>query len=934
MFKFQDASLSFDERVKALLEELTLDEKLGLIVRRQGGIPRLGISAMKMGSEAARGLVCRSESSDETQFGEAPSTVFPEPFGLAATFDPEIMHAMGEVAATEARIYDKEGKASLFLWAPTVDLERDPRWGRTEEGYGEDPFLTGELAAALTVGMRGGDEKYARVIPTLKHFYANNHEEDRTLDNASIPTALKHDYYLKPFERSIKKGGALSLMTSYNEINGVEAMCNPELSELCKKEWGMLFSVTDGWDFVENVTRHKSDSSHAETIARVFKNGGADIINDEREVVEAAVREALELKLVSESDIDRALFGFLKARFMLGEFDKNCQYNNIPKTELCSEKSYSSALKAAEESLILLRNRLSVLPFNKNERLTVIGAHADMNFRDWYTGSSTKNPTILDAIVAKIGRENVVYESGNDIIALRNAATGFYFAVNDDGVLTCDTPLINERCLLELFEWGDGEVSFKSRKTGKFIGDCGVLKSSSDDVYGWFVKEKFTLVRNGRECLLKNCFGKILHITKDREIAAGDNLKPRDNSWFDIEIFSSVLDRARRAVTESHNAVIFCGNNPQVGARENYDRRHLELPERQKMLAEAVLELNENAVLFLISGYPYAVEDKFATVMHSSHAGPAMGTAIAKTLFGEISPAGRCPVTWYSSESELCDIKDYNIIRTESTYRYYNGSAVFPFGHGLSYTAFRYSALSLNKTAFSVGERVEVSLEVSNVGNRASDEVVQIYVTAPSFSSAVPKKELRAFRRIHIPSGESAFITLAFDTDDLRFWDINENKFALWSGIYEIGAGTSSADILRTCEITINGEDYCGIDVTKPVPAAASWEYVDAEFRTDKALNEYALFQKNGGSITFENCFLNGENKIEITASNPSRRAVVSVIQADSGEVLGAVEIPPTGALDRFKTFTADIRGFQGCCNLKLQSNSIISLKSFRLTGE
>lgn len=930
-YKFQDTSLSFDERVKALLEELTLDEKLLLITYRQREIPRLGIKAVKIGSEAARGLVCRSDPRDEYLFGTAPTTVFPEPFGLAATFDPEIMLAMGDITGKEARIYNRQGKSSLFLWAPTVDMERDPRWGRTEEGYGEDPLLTGEMAAAFTAGMRGGDEKYSRVIPTLKHFYANNHEDDRTADNATIPTILKRDYYLKPFERAVKKGGAKCLMTSYNEVNGVEAMLNPELSEICKKEWGLVFSVTDAWDFVENVTRHRNDNCHAETLSRVYKNGGADIITDEQDVVEAAAREALEKGLISEEDIDNALFGSLKARFMLGEFDSDCPYSNIPDSELCTAQSYAVTLRAAEESLILLRNRKSVLPFNKNERVSIIGIHADMNFLDWYTGTSEKNPTILDAIVALIGRENVSYESGNDVIALRNAASGFYFEVKDDGKLVCDAPLINERCLLELFEWGGGEVSIKSRYNGKFLREDGTLSCCSDTVYGWFIKEKFTLLRDGRRCVMKNCRGKFLKITENGDITVCDNQKARANSFFNIEVFSSGIDRVRRAATETHNTVVFCGNNPLVGAREMIDRKNLNLPEHQQLIANTVLGLNENAVLFLVSGYPYAVGAEFPTVMHSAHNGPAMGTAVAKALFGDISPAGRCPMTWYSSEKELCSIKDYNIISTESTYRYYKGEALFPFGYGLSYTTFRYSAPHLNKSSFSEGERVEITVEVSNIGTFDSDEVVQIYVSAPRFSSAVPKKELRAFRRVHIKGGESEVVTLNFDVDELKMWDINQNKYTLFSGVYEIQAGASSEDIFRTCEINIDGEEYRGLDVKNHVSAAASWEYCGMELRTDKSLCEYGFFKKYGGSVTFENCCLNGENKLEIIASNPATKSKITVVDAQSGKVLAEAEIPQAGALNNFSAVVVDFEQLFGFYNLKFQVNDVMSFKSFRI---
>lgn len=927
-YRFQDTALSFDERVGALLEELTLDEKLLLITTRQQEIPRLEIKEFTIGSEAARGLVCRFKSDDGSET-ELPTTVFPEPFGLAATFDTDIMRQMGEVTGIEARIYNKQGHSSLCLWAPTVDLERDPRWGRTEEGYGEDPFLTGEMAAAFTKGMYGNDEKYARVIPTLKHFYANNHEEDRTADNATIPIALKHDYYLKAFERPIKKGGARSVMTSYNMINGVEGMCNPELTQ-CKEKWGLLFSVTDGWDFIENVTRHKTDSTHTESIARVYGNRGADIITDERDVVEAAARKALDEGLITESDIDSALFGVLKARFLLGEFDDECPYNDIPQNLLCCQEHRKIAKSAAEEAIILLRNKRMVLPLKKNERIAVVGIHAGMNFRDWYTGYSERNMTILDAITALVGKDNLSYETGNDIIALRNAENGFYFSVRDDGTLVCDAPLITESCLLELYEWGDDKVSLKSRHNGKFLSDCGVLKCVSDEPYGWYVHEMFTFLRSGSQCRLKNRQERFMYITKDGKIAVSDKIKPPRGSLFDVELFASGLDRVRRIVTEARNVVFFGGNNPMIGARECFDRKHLNMPKRQRELADVILSINEDAVLFLVSGYPYAVDGRFASVLHTPHSGPEMGAAVARTLFGEISPAGRCPVTWYVSESELGSIKDYNIIRTESTYRYYEGEPLFPFGHGLTYTAFRYGALKLNKTSFEKGERVEVVLEIQNVGGISSDEVVQLYVSAPKFSSAVPKKELKAFRRLHIPAGDTAVVSLAFDVDELAMWDINKNAFTLFGGKYEIQIGASSVDILRTADIIVDAEEYVGIDVEKTVPAAAAWEYTGVEFLTDKALNEYALLKDWQSGICYENCRLDQERKIEVTASNPATKTALRIFCVETGELAATVEIPTTGSMTEFVTVTADVAPFCGMKKLKLQPSGMLALKSFK----
>lgn len=920
-FKFQDTSLPIDERVNALLKELTLDEKLLLITSNQQAIPRLGINACAIGTEAARGLVCRGD------FGEAPTTVFPEPFGLAASFDPDLMHEIGVIAGNEARIYNKEGKSTLFLWSPTVDLERDPRWGRTEEGYGEDPFLTGMMAAAYTKGMYGTDKKHARVIPTLKHFYANNHEESRVCDNSSVPDVLKHDYYLRTFEQPIKNGGAKSVMTAYSEVNGVEGMCNPDVSRL--KNDGMLFSITDLWDFVENVTRHKTDVCHADALARTYKNHGADIINDARDVVEAAAREALGRDLISESDIDNALFGALKARFLLGEFDGYCTYDDLPKKLICCEESRNTALRAAEESITLLRNKHGILPLDPKERYSVIGVHADMNFRDWYTGYSEKESTILDGLTALVGRENLSYESGNDIIALRNAQTGFYFEVAEDGSLVCDTPRLSEQCLLELFEWGDGAVSFKSKYNGKFLSDCEIMKCVSDIPFGWNVREKFFFERRDGKILLKNWQGRFLNITEARSITISDKIKPQGNSLFNLEVFSSGLDRIHRIVIETQNAIVFCGNYPQIGARENFDRKSLLLPEKQRQIAEEVLKLKENAVVVLVSGFPFSVGEEFSTVLHTSHAGPQMGTAIAKTLFGKLSPAGRCPMTWYSSEKELGDIKDYNIIRTESTYRYYNGEPQFPFGHGLTYTTFNYGEPSLNKTSFSSGERVEVSFEVSNIGIFDSDEVTQLYVKAPPFSSSVPMKELKAFRRIHTDKGMTTAVTLSFDVDDLSFWDVNSNSRRLWSGIYELQIGASSEDILRTVEIMINGETYPGLDVTKPIPAAASWRYIGVVFQTTKDLQEYALLDDFQSSITYENCRLNGETAVEVTASNPMTATELVIIGANDIEY-ARIKIPQTGGLERFETFTESVNMPIGSFDLRFSAGGMLCLKSFR----
>ncbi|MGN0686504.1 MAG: glycoside hydrolase family 3 C-terminal domain-containing protein [Oscillospiraceae bacterium] len=925
-YRFRDTALSFDERTKALLMELTLEEKLLLIHSRMAEIPRLGLKAFGIGTEVARGLVCRGND-----FGEKPSTVFPEPFGMAAMFDANIMKTIGEVTGTETRIYNAEGKCSLAVWGPTVDMERDPRWGRNEEGYGEDPFLTGTMAAAFCKGMYGVNDKYARVIPTLKHFYANNHEEDRGVDNAVIPTCLKYDYYLKAFEKPVKEGNAYSLMTSYNEINGVEALCNPEIQSICKDKWGLLFAVTDGGDFIDNVQRHRHDKNHVDAIAKVYSHHGADIMTDHEQVVTDAAREALAQGKITEADIDKALYGVLLARFMLGEFDSDCPYNNTDPQLLCCDEYIHIAEKAAEKSVILLRNRNAVLPLSKHDKLAVIGYHADMNFRDWYTGFSEKKSTILDALTSEVGRENIIYESGNDVIALRNEITGFYFSVDNDGVLVCDSASINEACLLEVFEWGDGAVSFKSTYNGKFLSDCGVLKCCSDEPYGWFVKEKFNIQRNGNVCVMRNWQDRFIKIDKKSHLTVSESLKADSDSMLHIELFSSGADRVRRVVTEAHNAVYFCGNNPLINARETMDRKHLELPEKQKELFDVIITLNPNAVLFLVSGYPYAINDKrAASVMHITHAGPAMGYAVKRTLFGEVSPAGRCPVTWYSSVDELCDIKDYNIIRTGSTYLYYNGEPLFPFGYGLSYTTFRYGAVKTDKRTYEKDEIITAVLEVENVGGCDSEEVVQLYISEPKSVPYRANKRLKAFARVFVPRGEAVKVKLEINIADLALWNPNTRDYDVFSGEYEIQVGSSSADIRRTTDICIVGSEYEGLDITQCIQAVDCCDYLGVEYLADSNLEQYALINDWQSFMRFDRCIFKSYHAVEVVVSNPGSPAKLTFISEDTNSVVAECEIPSTGSLTEFRKVSASTEPITGTGRLRIISSGMLSLKSFK----
>lgn len=914
-YKFRDKTLSVDERVESLLEELDLEEKLDMLFTYQKPVERLGLKGFAIGAEVARGLVLREDI----------TTVFPQPIGLAATFDTEIMHKMGEITGIESRIYSKKGKTSLCVWGPTVDAERDPRWGRTEEAYGEDPYLTGEMSKAYTLGMIGDDGEHMRVMPMLKHFYANNNEESRASDNASIPIALKHDYYLKFFREAMKNGGARGVMSAYNEINGVEGLCNPELSEILKKEWGMLFSVTDGGDFMQNHLSHKTDADYAETAARVYKNHGADIMTDSGLIVKEAVRTSIGRGELTENDIDSALRGVFKARFLLDEIDGDGPHDSYSEDLVCCEDYYKASERAACESVILLKNDHGVLPFDPAKTTAVIGTHGNMLFQDWYTGLSDRNDTIFKTLSGYLG-ENVAFDSGNDIVAIKDLKTGLYFSVMPDGALapTCRTP--DESSLFELIEWGEKQYSFKSLANSLYITDSGLLKATAKDVYGWYVHEQFEIEEHDGGKMLYNWQHRLVEARADGKLAVASTLRP-ENCLFSVEVISNGEERAKKLASQCNQTVLFAGNHPLINAREGYDRKHLNLPDKYEKLLTALLAVDPNTALFMVSSYPYSVCDpSLSAVMHICHAGPAIGEAVYKTLFGEISPAGRCPITWYRSAGELWDIKDYNIVRTGSTYLYYRGKPLYPFGHGLSYTEFAYSSMSASQK----DGVITVTAKIANTGKVDSDEVVQLYVEAPRFSPATPIKQLKAFKRIHVKSGEKAAVELRLNISDLAFWDINDSRYAVYSGKYKLLLGASSADVRLTADIDIRGEEYPGIDVSKAVPGAAAYRYMDVEFGTDKALNEYALIKDWQSFIEYDHCRMKGYKKAEIVAFTTGSPADLRLNCAETGEQIALFRLPQSDGRNGFVTVTADALPIEGDFTLRFTTGGTVGLKSFR----
>ncbi|MDR0222647.1 MAG: glycoside hydrolase family 3 C-terminal domain-containing protein [Oscillospiraceae bacterium] len=929
-YRFLDTGLPLKKRVADLVSRLTLDEKVNMLSVRQKAVPRLGIGEWNIGTEVARGYVGR-------QPGEY-STVFPQPVGLAATFDPALMRELGEIAGTEARVYHKKEPCSkLMMFGPTVDLLRDPRWGRNEEGYGEDPFLAGEMSAAYAKGMRGGDKRYMRVFPILKHFCCNNREELRGTDNANVEPRTLYEYYYAAFEPAIKSGGALSLMTAYNELSGVPCMINPEIKKICIDKWGMLFAVTDGGDFTQNVLFHKYGSSHAETISLALKAGNYAMC-DSAETTAAAALEAVKRGLMGEKDVDRAVTATLTGRFMLGEFDppeKN-PYADIPDEKLnCAEFKAVGSL-AARECVTLLKND-GLLPIKANggERLkiAVVGPLADANYPDWYTGKSDYHITVLQGLRDAFGKDRVSYHDGCDTVALKSLSNGKYIQTGEDGFVTAGADKVTAACRFKKIEWGE-EAVYVSLFNGKLLKlDGGFINADGNDTYEWFGK---TIFRPGEYfgfVVIKTWRGRDIAVDANGRLYETFGNAVTKEKLFGEEILSDGVKEAAKIAEKADYAIICAGNNPMVTARECYDRKTLALPPAQQRLACSVSAANPKSVLVITSSYPYAInkeQRELPAIVHTAHGGPESGSALADVLTGKYNPAGRLPQTWYKSERELPDITDYDIIDGGSTYLYFEGEALYPFGHGLSYSSFEYSDFSVEDG----GKTVEARLKVKNVSGVYGEEVVQLYFTALEPRVKRPKKQLCGFIRKGIKPGETAEIAFVFNKNRLRFWDVTRGKFAVETGRHRFYAASSSADIRRSFDVDIIGEKIPPRDLTETARAVDYDGKFNVRMRYDRERKRhYINGSEFGGELEFFGVSLDGVTGIEVRAATDAGEGEIGVFVG--GERAGEIKIPATASPTGFKKRKARFeKPLGGAGNLVLKLPFGVNLLDVRLFAD
>ncbi|MFJ4897624.1 glycoside hydrolase family 3 C-terminal domain-containing protein [Streptomyces sp. NPDC088727] len=955
---FRDPRLPFAERIDDLLQRLTPDERIAMLHQFAPAVDRLGVGAFRTGQEALHGVAWMG-----------PATVFPQAVGLGATWNDALVRRVGAAVGNEARAKRAEDdRVGLNVWAPTVNLLRNPLWGRGEEGYSEDACLTSAIAVAYTRGLRGDHPLYWRTAPVLKHWLAHNNETDRDTASSSVRPRVLHEYDLKAFRDAVRAGAVAGVMPAYNLVNGRPNHVSPLLAQQLRGWTDQSLVVCSDAGAPSNLvdSEHYFDT-HEEATAAALR-AGVDSFTDHGQdptVMTGRIRGALERGLIDEHDIDNAVRRLLELRFSLGEFDLGLD-PFAGAADFDTAEHRALAQEAAEQAVVLLKND-GLLPLEPaaGKTVAVVGLLADACKLDWYSGTLIHHSTPLDGIRERFGAEHVVFAEGADLVRLKcadgwlqvpAAETGQDSARGAQGALdpallagrtdlpplTCgDTPTD-----LALVDWGNGVITLRE-PAGRYLSVAadGCLRASADEPGGWIVQETFRL-----EAVEGHAGGhRILHIGTGGYVSvAADGVKvaapgeefpapgtgapgadDAPGTVFEMEVTERGEDAVARAAASADTVIVVAGNDAHINGRETEDRTTLDLPAQQERLWRAAHAANPRTVLAVTSAYPYALTDAAATLpalLWTAHGGQAAGTALARVLAGDVSPAGRLPQTWYASDAELPGLLDYDIIGSRQTYLYYPGTPLYPFGHGLSYSEFTYSGL----TAERAGDLVRVSLTVTNTGAVAADEVAQLYVRAVAPSVPRPLRQLAGHRRLRLAPGAAERVEFGVPVTELGHWDVAHGRWTVEPGAYEIQAGASSADIRTVTALTVEGEPPGPRQVLTRGLEAADYDEQLGTVIVDRTKTEGDAVTASAtrNELLYRRCDFGAETRA-LTVSVSGEGAVHVTVDG----VTVTVPVSATGGPYDYRTHRAAISA-SGVRDLRVTLDGTVRLARMAFTGE
>ncbi len=816
---YRDPDRPLDQRVRDLLGRLTLAEKASLLGDKAPAIERLGIPKYDAWNEALHGVAWRDGVS-----------VFPQAIGLASTWNTDLVHRVATAISTEARALYNQGAFGLTLWTPVINIARDPRWGRTQEGYGEDPFLVSAMAVAYVKGIQGDDPFYLRAVATPKHYALNNVEATRFSGSSDVPEEVIRDYYLPQFRAAVVEGGAQSIMCAYNRVNGAPSCANRWLLDtVLRKEWGFSgFVVSDCGAIGAMVWGHHTQpSEESAVIAGLHAGCDLECGKDYAERISGAVRS----RALSEADVDRALGRVLAARFRLGMFDPPGRnpYDAIPASVVDGTEHRALALEAARESMVLLKND-GLLPLDpkKVRKLAVVGPAASvfLHGSQGYHGTNQHLVTPHDGIVSRAGDTMTVSFSAGTLLPsgeglpsipvpesmlrTRDGQAGLRGEYFSNANLLGAPTLTRVDATLD-FAWGNGAPAndlpkdgFSVRWTGKLVPKASghhLLSITGDDGYRLSLDKK-TIIEDwtdhaprARGVVTTLKAGRSYDIVLEfYENGGGAELH------FSYAFVENGTRDAIKAAREADAVVFFAGVNA-LAADEEKDFPSLALPEDQSKLFDAVRAANPRTVLVLQSGNPLVLsarERSAPAILQAWYAGQDAGTAIAEVLFGDTNPSGKLPITFYASLADLPPMDDYDV-RKGRTYMYLEKAPAFPFGHGLSFTSFRYENMALSTLSVAEDGRLGIEFDIANTGPRAGSEVAQVYVRPPRG----PHEALRAFRRVTVAPGATTHVSIELSVSDLAHYDTQSRRSVVDEGSYEVLLGASSSDIRQRATFTV-----------------------------------------------------------------------------------------------------------------------------------
>ena len=835
-YPYQNPRLSFEERTEDLLGRLTLEEKIGMLNYESKAVSRLGIPEYNWWNECLHG-VARS----------GIATVYPQAIGLASTWDKGLVNRVAISISDEGRAkyhnFLKNKKRGIYqgitFWTPNINIFRDPRWGRGMETYGECPHLTGEMAVQFINGIQGNDTKYYKSIATSKHFAVHNGpESSRHSFNAKVSEHDLRNTYLPAFEKTVKESHVASIMCAYNRLYD-EPCCgsSPLLNEILRKEWGFDgYVVSDCWalvDFYEEG-HHEVVKTPAEAAAMAFLNG-TDVNCG---MVSPYLAKAVEQDLISEDQIDVAVKRLLLARFKMGQFDPDSmvKYSSISYDVVDSEKHRELALEAAQESMVLLKNESGLLPLNKNiKKIAVLGPNAndvDVLLAN-YNGIPSDPVTPLEGIRRKLPDAEVMYSLGCE-----HAERLPTLEPVPSSVLFTDETLSQNGLKATFYDNTDWEGEPKYSRVDPEVDYYWWDKAPYEDMDGDNFSARWTgylvVPEDGEYALGGDGFFHYELFIDDKSIAQNSNihhavkrfeylnLKAGVKYKIKLDFFNSHGDsnvsllwstprrdyekEALEMAKESDVVLLFMGLSPRLEGEEmpvhvkgfrGGDRVRIDLPDLQQDFIKKIAAIGKPTVLVMLNGSAVSINwenEHLPAILEAWYPGQAGGAAIANILFGDYNPAGRLPLTFYKDVADIPDFENYNM--DGFTYRYFDGEVLYPFGYGLSYTEFEYSDLSLSADELSAssGKDVKIQVQVKNMGKRAGEEVVQLYIADKSSKDPRPIKDLRGFSRIHLEPGEHKTVEFSIDLKDLSYWNIDKHSYVPTFGQYDVFVGSSSAD--------------------------------------------------------------------------------------------------------------------------------------------